>query len=188
MKTKIVFSIIVALLCFSLEGQKLKHSMHQTRQIAEGKKILDQDIGEYEAFKAKMAVLDKAFHDRNPLKVNDLKERLVTDMIREVEQSAKKAKMARIEIERERRGPGQTRAGHIDDIRDFEEQISRAERQAEILDRIRDYHFGFENSAMEKALANKALLEEFKDILREDIVATKRELNEDVRDRREDRW
>ena len=74
-----------------------------------------------------------------------------------------------------------------DDIRDFQQQINRAERQAAILQTMKTYNFSYEAGAIEKAVANKKLIQEFLDTLVADFEATKRELNEDLRESREDR-
>jgi len=71
-------------------------------------------------------------------------------------------------------------------MRDFEEQIKRAESQTAILNSLKEYNFSYNPGAMEKAVVNKKLLHEFMQTLVLDIVATKKELNEDIRESRED--
>ena len=222
MTLKNLISVFVLMVCFSLQGQNVKEAIQNTRQIAEGKKNLERDIKELEAFKVKIAALNTAFDARNVEKSNELKASILKDMIREVGQSGEKAKKARLEIAqsssevrserreirrdkedsergrydrrdderdlaRDRANARDDRRDRRDDIRDFQAQVDRAERQADILKTIREYSFSFEESRLEKAVANKALLQDFQQILQEDIIATKRELGEDVRESREDR-
>ncbi|WP_299535704.1 hypothetical protein [Ulvibacterium sp.] len=222
MRTKITLSIFVAMFGLLLQGQNAKEAIQNTKQVAEGKKSLQRDMQELEAFKVKTTALNTAFEERNTEKSNELKASIIQDMVREVGQSGEKAKKARMEIAqsssevrserreirrdredsdrgrydrrdderdlaRDKANARDDRRDRRDDIGDFQKQIDRAERQAAILEKLRTYNFGFEALAMEKALAHKALVTEFKDILLDDIAATKRELGEDVRESREDR-
>ncbi|NAS11484.1 hypothetical protein [Poritiphilus flavus] len=222
MRPKYILSIFVLSLCFNLQGQNVKEAIQNSKQIAEGKKNLERDIKELEAFKAKLAVLDTAFETRNSERSNEVKANIVKDMIREVGQSGEKAKKARKEIAqssaevrserreiredredsdhggydrrdderdlaRDKANARDDRRDRRDDIRDFQGQIDRAEKQASILEKLKEYSFSFEDADMEKAVAQKALLLEFKTSLEQDVEATKRELNEDIRESREDR-
>jgi len=222
MKIKITVSIFAVLSCLALQAQNAREAVQNTQQLAEGKKNLERDIKEFEAFKIKMAALNAALETRNREKSNELKSDMVKDMIREVGQSGEKAKKARKEIAqssaevrserreirkdrddsdrprydrrdderdlaRDKANARDDRRDRRDDIRDFQQQIDRAERQAAILEELREYTFGFEAPDMEKMRANKALLAEFETSLQEDIAATKREMGEDVREVREDR-
>ena len=222
MKTKINTTVLAAFMCFALQGQNAKEAIQNTKQKAEGKMMLERDVKELEAFKAKIAAFDTAFEARNLEKTNELKASIVKDMVREVGQSGEKAKKARMEIAqssaevrserreirrdredsdrgrydrndderdlaRDKANARDDRRDRRDDIGDFQKQIDRAERQAVILEKLKDYQFGFEASALEKAVAQKALLQEFQKNLEEDVVATKMELNEDIRESREDR-
>ncbi len=91
------------------------------------------------------------------------------------------------DLARDKANARDDRRDRRDDIRDFQQQIDRAERQAAILEKLKDYQFGFEVSAMEKAIAQKALLKDFENSLQQDVAATQHELGEDVRESREDR-
>ena len=82
----------------------------------------------------------------------------------------------------------------VDDKSDLERQIARTRRQKEILAVLKAYTFSFDPSLAEKAVANKALFQEFTATMERDIAATtaemeedKREAAEDSRERREDR-
>ncbi len=74
-----------------------------------------------------------------------------------------------------------------DDIRDFQNQIDRSERLTKILAIITNYNFSFNSNQLNKNETNRNLLNEFISIMKEDIEATKIELNEDIRESREDR-
>jgi hypothetical protein len=81
-----------------------------------------------------------------------------------------------------------------DDRSDLEKQIVRTVRQKEIYALLQAYTFSFEPTLQEKAVASKALIHEFAEIMERDIAATeaeivedKREAAEDSRERREDR-
>ena len=222
MKTKIIISGLVLMCGVTLQAQNVKEAIQNTKQITEGKKNLERDIKELEAFKVKITALSTAFEAKNPEKSNELKASIVKDMIREVGQSGEKAKKARMEIAqsssevrserreirrdredsdrgrydrrdderdlaRDKANARDDRRDRRDDIRDFQEQIDRAERQAAILEKLKDYQFAYGSSEMEKAIAQKALLVEFQNSLQQDVVATQRELGEDVRESREDR-
>jgi hypothetical protein len=101
MKTYVKQSMLVLGLIVSgitLQAQNAKEAIQNTKQIVEGKKMLERDIKELEKFKAKIALFNTAFDAKNSEETNTLKKNLVSDMIREVEQSGVKAKQARREI------------------------------------------------------------------------------------------
>ena len=82
----------------------------------------------------------------------------------------------------------------MDDKADLEQQIVRTKRQKQIYATLQAFTFSFEPTLQEKAMANKALLQEFVVTMESDIAATKveiaedkREAAEDLRERREDR-
>lgn len=74
-----------------------------------------------------------------------------------------------------------------DDKADLEKQIARTARQKRILNTLEVFTFSFEPNAMEKAVANKRLMNEFIQTMEADIAATKAELIEDKRGAKEDR-
>ncbi|MEM7373796.1 MAG: hypothetical protein AAF587_34555 [Bacteroidota bacterium] len=82
----------------------------------------------------------------------------------------------------------------MDDKADLEQQIARTNQQKQIYATLQAFTFSFAPSLREKAVANKALFQEFAATMEQDIAATKaeiaedkREAAEDSRERREDR-
>ena len=74
-----------------------------------------------------------------------------------------------------------------DDIRDQKSIVDRLEKQSGILQKLTAYSFSFDAGALQTAAANKVLIGNFVQTMRADIVATKQELSEDMRENREDR-
>ena len=222
MKIKQLVVIGTVFLSLNLTAQNAKEVIQNTQQIAEGKKNLERDTKELEAFKLKTVALAAAFESKNVVKSNELKASLYQDMLRELAQSKEKAAKARREISqssqevrserreirrdkedsdrgrydrrdderdlaRDRVNAADDRRDRRDDMRDFQAQIDRAERQGKIVGAINAYTFSYEGAALEQATVNKNLIMEFQNLLQQDIVATQRELNEDIRESREDR-
>ena len=75
----------------------------------------------------------------------------------------------------------------MDDRSDLEQQIVRTKRQKQIYSTLEAFTFSFEPTLQEKAIANKALLQEFAVTMERDIAATKVEIAEDKREAAEDR-
>ncbi|MEO0898089.1 MAG: hypothetical protein AAFY71_16890 [Bacteroidota bacterium] len=75
----------------------------------------------------------------------------------------------------------------MDDKADLEQQIARTQRQKQIYNSLQAFTFSFDPSLREKALASKALFQEFADTMEKDIAATKVEIAEDKREAAEDR-
>lgn len=101
MKTYVKQSMLVLVLILTgitLQAQNAKEAIQNTKQIVEGKKMLERDIKELEKFKAKIVLFNTAFDAKNSEEANTLKKSIVSDMLREVEQSGVKAKQARREI------------------------------------------------------------------------------------------
>ncbi|WP_299525647.1 hypothetical protein [Winogradskyella sp.] len=98
MKTSL--KLVLVLLGFGLtsNAQNAKEAVQNTKQIVEGKKMLERDIKELGVFKAQLELLNRSFETKNSDEVNQLKANIVADMVREVEQSGEKAKKARREI------------------------------------------------------------------------------------------
>ncbi|MFC5048494.1 hypothetical protein ACFSTE_08440 [Aquimarina hainanensis] len=216
-------SIVITLMMLgaTVQAQNGREAVQNRAQINQGKRDLDRDIRELEAFKVKMEVFNRSFDARDG-KINTLKADLLTDMAREVRQSEEKAKRARREIAqssqevrserrevrddvkdsnrgrydhkddkkdlaRDRANTRDDKRDRKDDIRDFENQIKRADRQAVILKTMKTVNFSFDARGIEKSRVNRKLLNEFLETLRADVVATQREINEDKREGREDR-
>ena len=220
---KLFTTILVLVVSFNtaINAQNIKEAVQNSKQIIEGKKNLERDSKELAAYKLKINAFNNAFKIRNLSKSNELKASILTDMIREVQQSGVKAKKARLEIAQSsaeirsdrreiRRDKEDSKKGRFDskddkkdlnrdkanmrddkrdrrdDIRDFEDQIKRAERQATILKSLKGYRFSYSTERLGEAEVNKKLLHEFLQTLQADIIATKKELNEDIRESRED--
>ena len=98
MKAKLCITASFLLVAMGLNAQNVKEAIQNSQQIAEGKKNLERDMKELEAFKIKTAALATAFDTKNMVKTNELKVSLVQDMIREVGQSKEKAMKAQKEI------------------------------------------------------------------------------------------
>lgn len=101
MKTYVKQSILslgLVLFSMSVYAQNAKEAIQNTQQIVEGKKMLERDVKELKQFKAKIGLFNAAFDAKNSEEANTLKKSIITDMIREVEQSGVKAKKARKEI------------------------------------------------------------------------------------------
>lgn len=73
-----------------------------------------------------------------------------------------------------------------DDQADLQAQVTRTNRQKQILNTLKAYTFSFEPTAKEKAIANMKLMNEFIQTMEADIAATKAELAEDKAEKRED--
>ncbi|MEO1262919.1 MAG: hypothetical protein AAFZ15_29190 [Bacteroidota bacterium] len=91
------------------------------------------------------------------------------------------------DMARDRINKADDKADRRDDIRDQKAIVERVEKQSKILQTLTAYTFSLEDGVLEKAIANKALIAEFTRTMEADIVATKQELGEDVRENREDR-
>lgn len=78
-----------------------------------------------------------------------------------------------------------------DDVRDFSQQIERAEKQAKLLETIKDLDFSLQYRSVEgfaeRKRTTKGYFNDFIKLMKDDIAATKIELAEDNRERREDR-
>lgn len=224
---KTIKLFVIALMVGSLTyAQNTREAINNTKQIIEGKKLLERDEAELKGFRAKLGMLKTAVNKDNQAEVRKLKEDLVTDMMREVEQSGVKAKKARLEIaqssaevrsdrreirdnrEDSKRGRYDSRddqrdmardqankrddkRDRRDDIRDLQQIIDNAEKQAKLLQAIKNYDFTLDTPDKEAYIARKKMVKgtfnEFIGTLKADIAATKRELAEDNRERREDR-
>ncbi|MEM8892214.1 MAG: hypothetical protein AAGD28_29815 [Bacteroidota bacterium] len=75
----------------------------------------------------------------------------------------------------------------MDDKADLEAQIARTARQKQMYAKLQAFNFSFEASLREKAMANKALFQEFAETMERDIAATQVEIAEDRREAAEDR-
>ncbi|GAA4268335.1 hypothetical protein [Hyunsoonleella aestuarii] len=225
---KKLVKLIVLLFFASIvsNAQNAKEAIQNTKQIIEGKKMLDRDIKELETFNTKFKILKSAVNGDDQDEVDRLKEDLIKDMAREVEQSGVKAKMAHKEIAQSsaeirsdrreiRRDKEDSKRGRYDrrddekdlardrankrddqrdrrdDIRDFQQQIDRAKKQAELLKLLREQSFSLKYQTKEAFAERKKFVKttflSFRDTMKADIAATKRELAEDNRERREDR-
>ncbi|MEL6133883.1 MAG: hypothetical protein AAFR59_11020 [Bacteroidota bacterium] len=98
------------------------------------------------------------------------------------------------DVRDDRRDKKGDRRDVADDRNDLSRQIARTNRQKEIYTKLQAFTFSFEPSVQEKAIAYKALLQEFSATMEKDIVATKAEIQEDKvealedsRERREDK-
>lgn len=80
------------------QAQNAKEAIQNTKQIITGKKMLERDIKELHAFKSKVQLFTISFEAKDTKEVASLTSSILLDMTREVEQSCKKAKMARKEI------------------------------------------------------------------------------------------
>ena len=98
MKTKLCVTVGLFVSVMGLNAQNVKEAIQNSQQIAEGKKNLERDMKELEAFKIKVSALQAAFDTNNMDKTNELKVDLVKDMMREVGQSKEKAVKAQKEI------------------------------------------------------------------------------------------
>ena len=74
-----------------------------------------------------------------------------------------------------------------DDKRDMGNYTSILTRQTEIRNLLKTYQFSLAQDAGSEAMAKKALMKEFLDLMEKDLALTKRELNEDKYEKMEDR-
>lgn len=79
-------------------AQNAKEGIQNTKQILEGKKMLERDMKELQAMNVKYDLFKAAFDAKDSGKANEIKLSLMNDMIREAKQSEEKAKMARKEV------------------------------------------------------------------------------------------
>ena len=87
----------------------------------------------------------------------------------------------------DRRDRADDRRDTQDDRRDLTAQRARTARQKEILAAIRAEKFDVKAPGKQKALTQKALVQEFAVTMEADLAATRAEIAEDKRESREDR-
>ncbi|MEM6700158.1 MAG: hypothetical protein AAF599_17270 [Bacteroidota bacterium] len=93
----------------------------------------------------------------------------------------------RRDVRDDRRDKRDDQRDAADDKSDLEQQIARTQRQKQIYTTLQAVAFSFEPARQEKAIANKALFQEFAATMEKDIAATKAEMAEDQREAAEDR-
>lgn len=93
----------------------------------------------------------------------------------------------RRDVRDDRRDKRDDQRDAVDDKSDLEQQIARTQRQKQIYTTLQAVTFSFEPARQEKAIANKALFQEFAATMETDIAATKAEMAEDQREAAEDR-
>jgi hypothetical protein len=215
MQQKIYLCAFFLCVLFSYQsfGQNVRERAQNIKQITEGKKNLNRDIQELKEIKATVALFNRAFDSKNLTEVKATKLKLVENFRREIRQSEEKAVKARREVHQSsrevrtdrrelRRGRNGAPTGSMardrvnkrddkrdrrDDKRDLEQQIKRAEQQKSILNGLINFEFGFKGNLLEKSIAQKTFIGNFIKTMEADIVATKREIGEDVREAGEDR-
>lgn len=97
MKKLLIFAVSLSLTAV-LPAQNVKEAVQNTKQLAQGKQMLERDVKELASMKTKLGMFNTAFDGQDATKVNGLKADILTDMAREVNQSGQKAQMARREI------------------------------------------------------------------------------------------
>ncbi len=217
MKLSIKIIILVFFSHSFTYAQNAKEAIQNTKQIITGKKMLERDIKELQAFKIKLQLFNDAFEIKDIEKVASLKSSILLDMIREVEQSGEKAKMARREIaqssaelrsdrrenRRNKEDSKKSRYDRRDDQKDeARDRANTRDDRRDKRDDKRDFQQQIDraeqqatilkalktfNFSFDESLANKKLITDFLATLQQDIEATKRELAEDKREQREDR-
>ena len=92
-----LFAVTVLISSISF-GQNVKEGIQNTKQIIEGKKMLERDMKELQMIQAKVTKLKSVYEEEEEIGANELMRDLISDFKREVLQSGEKAKMARKEI------------------------------------------------------------------------------------------
>ena len=98
MKQSIKLTLLAIGFGLVINAQNAKEGIQNTKQILEGKKMLERDVKELQAMNVKFQLFNKAFESKDSGQANEIKVSLMADMVREAKQSEEKAKMARQEI------------------------------------------------------------------------------------------
>jgi len=98
MKNIITLFVLVLFVTTTLNAQNAKEAIQNTNQITEGKKNLERDTQELKDFNVELHKLKEAVSKKNQLAVNNISQKLIRAMEREVGQSGNKSKKAQQEI------------------------------------------------------------------------------------------
>jgi len=221
MKHTAILLLMMLLLSQTVHAQRARNvsESSQNRQaMTTNEAQLERDLQELRLYQSKMNEFETAFANKNMSKVVALKGELTSMMKREIEQSEMKIAQDRQEVAQskaelsssnresrrsrfdrtsnvrdDRRDKRDDQRDMMDDQSDLEQQIARTQRQQQIYAKLQAFTFSFEPSLREKAMATKALFQEFAMTMEADLAATqaeiaedKREAVEDLRERRED--
>lgn len=170
MKLTIKLVLIALVLSTSLQAQNAKEAIQNTKQIQEGKKNLERDIKELNAFNEKLKLFSTSFDNKDELSVNELKAEIVSDMVREVKQSEVKAKKARQEIAQSsaeirsdrreiRQNKEDSKRGRYDrkdDKRDMaRDQANKRDDKRDRRDDVRDFEQQIERAKLQATILKK---------------------------------
>jgi len=182
------------------------------KQIHQGEKNKDRDKAELNEFNAKIAKLESAVKTASFVPAQKIRKSLIIDMEREIAQAEAKTGQARNEVNQSRNEVRHekneirrdVRAGRpgravrdvrdkrddqrdlADDKKDFSDAASRLMRQKAILKQVRSRP-ALDGLTKAEVSEQMSLIKDFRNIMVEDLRATKREIIEDKGEIREDR-
>ena len=198
--------LIISNMSFAQTARNINQRTNNRTEVARGDYQLNQDIRELTAFRSTLDRIEIAWRNHDRARLNQLKHELVSDMLREIDQSRYKLNQAKREAQqskaelhsdhRNARGnrhynTSASRRDNIrdtnDDLLDLEDRYLLLDQQEHIYNTLRAFNFNLNGPSFERARNNKALFYDFERTMEKDLAATRAELAEDRRELQENR-